>query len=75
MMIESIKSPARQTYMDCLRGLAMLMVVFCHTSGNFCLSIKEDNVVTRVAGICMLPTFFFVSGFFSPLILSLGGGN
>lgn len=32
----------RLEYFDCLRGMVMLMVVFCHTCGDFCLGLKEN---------------------------------
>ena len=61
--------------MDCLRGMAMLMVVFCHVGAQFCLDLQHAGVVPRVFNRCMLPTFFFVSGYFSPLMMTMGGGN
>lgn len=65
---------ARLSYLDCLRGIVMLMVVFCHTCGDFCLDCKVSTWVGRIFGIVMLPGFFFVSGWFTHLTI-LGGGN
>lgn len=62
----------RLSYLDSLRGMVMLMVVFCHTCGDFCLDCKESVWVGRIFGIVMLPGFFFVSGWFSHILL-LGG--
>lgn len=62
----------RLSYLDCLRGIVMLMVVFCHTCGTFCLGCKESVWVGRIFGIVMLPGFFFVSGWFSHILLSGG---
>ena len=62
----------RLEYLDCLRGIVMLMVVFCHTCGGFCLECKGDFWVSRILGILMLPGFFFVSGWFTHINL-LGG--
>ena len=31
----------RSEYLDCLRGIVMLMVVFSHTCGEFCLNCKD----------------------------------
>lgn len=62
----------RLEYLDCLRGMVMLMVVFCHTCGDFCLGCNEDFWLSRVFGILMLPGFFFVSGWFTHTSLSGG---
>ena len=64
----------RLSYLDCLRGMVMLMVLFCHTCGDFCLDCKESTWVGKIFGIVMLPGFFFVSGWFTHIALS-GGGN
>ena len=63
----------RLGYLDCLRGMVMLMVVFCHTYGKFCLA-QETYWVGRMFNLLMLPGFFFVSGWFTKFNL-LGGGN
>lgn len=60
----------RIVYLDCLRGIVMLMVVFCHVC-VFCLDIK-DFFVAHVFGEIMLPSFFFISGWFSPIYLNRG---
>ena len=64
----------RLEYLDCLRGMVMLMVVFCHTCGDFCLGLKENFWVSRLLGVLMLPGFFFVSGWFVHIDIS-GGAN
>lgn len=48
----------RLEYFDCLRGMVMLMVVFCHTCGDFCLGLKENFWVSHLLGVLMLPGFF-----------------
>lgn len=63
----------RICYLDCLRGIVMLMVVFCHVCG-FSLDCQEDLWICHIFGIIMLPGFFFVSGWFSRICLN-GGGN
>lgn len=62
----------RLEYLDCLRGMVMLMVVFCHTCGDFCLGLKENFWVSRLLGVLMLPGFFFVSGWFVHIDISGG---
>lgn len=62
----------RLVYFDCLRGMIMLMVVFSHTCGNFCLECKDEFWVCRIFGILMLPGFFFTSGWFTRINLSWG---
>lgn len=66
-------SKNRLEYLDCLRGMIMLMVVFSHTCGNFCLECKDEFWVCRIFGILMLPGFFFTSGWFTRISLSGGG--
>ena len=53
----------RETYIDSMRGLAMLLVVVFHvTYGCF----HSENIITRVVNIQLqLPLFFFISGFFA----------
>lgn len=60
----------RLSYLDSLRGMVMIMVVFCHTCGDFCLDCKVSTWVERIFGIVMLPGFFFVSGWFTHTTLS-----
>lgn len=55
----------RLDYLDCLRGMVMLMVVFCHICGNFCLKTTDSFWLDRIFSILMLPGFFFVSGWFT----------
>lgn len=62
----------RLDYLDCLRGMVMLMVVFCHICGNFCLKTTDSFWLDRIFSILMLPGFFFVSGWFTRFNL-LGG--
>ena len=62
----------RLEYMDCLRGMVMLMVVFCHVCGEFCLGCKEGFWLSGIFGILMLPGFFFVSGWFTHIGISGG---
>lgn len=56
----------RDGYIDALRGLAMLMVVFVHVEG-FSLFIEEFHItiLRRICEAVMLPLFFFISGFVS----------
>ena len=62
----------RLEYMDCLRGMVMLMVVFCHTCGEFSLGCKNVFWLSDIFGILMLPGFFFVSGWFTHIGISGG---
>lgn len=55
----------RIAYLDCLRGISMLMVVFCHVQ-QFCLGYQDHELVACLFNSCMLPLFFFVSGIFTP---------
>lgn len=50
-----------------MRGIAMLMVIFCHVEG-FCLGIQEKEIIASVISIPMLSNFFFISGLFTPPI-------
>lgn len=52
----------RLEYLDCLRGIVMLMVVFSHTCGEFSLNCKDFFWLNRIFSIVMLPGFFFISG-------------
>lgn len=54
----------RICYLDCLRGIVMLMVVFCHVC-EFSLDSQENLWICHIFGIIMLSGFFFVSGYFS----------
>ena len=55
----------RLEYLDCLRGIVMLMVVFTHTCGHFCLNCKDSFWLNHIFSIVMLPGFFFISGWFT----------
>lgn len=55
----------RLEYLDCLRGIVMLMVIFCHTCSDFCLGYKESFWISRIFSFIMLPGFFFISGWFT----------
>ena len=66
-------SKNRLEYLDCLRGLVMLMVVFSHTCDNFCLYCKDVFLISQIFSILMLPGFFFTSGWFTRISLSGGG--
>lgn len=55
----------RLVYIDCMRGIAMLMVVFCHVEG-FCFGIQGKEIIASAIGSLMLPNFFFISGIFTP---------
>lgn len=59
----------RLEYIDVLRGVAMLMVIFCHCT-QFALGMEENaGCVASVFSAVMLSLFFFVSGIFAPPIL------
>lgn len=58
----------RIAYLDCLRGLAMLMVVYGHTVG-FALKLSDVGTLGwLISSFCFiqLQLFFFVSGYFAP---------
>lgn len=62
----------RLEYLDCLRGIVMLMVVFTHTYGYFCLNCKE-YWLDYIFKLVMLPGFFFISGWFTTINIKWGG--
>lgn len=62
----------RLVYLDCLRGIVMLMVVFSHVSGSFCLGLSDDFWISSLFSVLMLPGFFFVSGWFTHINISGG---
>ena len=62
----------RLEYLDCMRGIVMIMVVFCHTCGSFCLDSNDTFWINRIFEIIMLPVFFFLSGYFTKFNI-LGG--
>lgn len=45
----------------------MLMVIFTHTSGEFCLNCKDSFWLNHIFSIVMLPGFFFISGWFTAI--------
>ena len=55
----------RIAYLDCLRGISMLMVIYCHVE-QFCFGFKENELIGDIFSIVMLPIFFFVSGLCTP---------
>ncbi len=59
----------RIEYVDCLRGVTMIMVVFSHVL-NSCFSVKGNVAIWDVVGIVQMPLFFFVSGLFSQMFMS-----
>ena len=65
----------RSEYLDCLRGIVMLMVVFSHTCGEFCLNCKDFFWLNRIFSIVMLPGFFFISGWFTTTYNTRWGGG
>ncbi len=50
----------RLEYLDCMRGIVMLMVIFCHTN-KFSL-VNDPFWISNIFSIIMLPGFFFISG-------------
>ncbi len=52
----------RQEWIDCLRGITMLLVIICHCeiylTGN-------PSTITYFCGIFRMPLFFFISGYFA----------
>lgn len=59
----------RLEYIDCMRGIAMLMVVYCHVEG-FCFNLKWPEIIASAISVPMLSNFFFISGLFTPPLLS-----
>lgn len=58
----------RIAYLDSLRGLAMLMVVYGHTVGFALKTSGGDSLGWILSALCFiqLQLFFFVSGYFTP---------
>lgn len=54
--------PKRFIYIDCLRGAAMLMVVYSHIT-SFSMGHIQLSPVGQFMQDIMLPLFFFISGF------------
>ncbi len=53
----------RESYIDAMRGLAMIMVIVFHVTDDF---FHSDNLLVRLVNIQLqLPLFFFISGFFA----------
>lgn len=52
----------RLVYIDCLRGLAIFMVVYCHVL-TFSLGVIDPSPIGLWMRDIMLPLFFFISGF------------
>ena len=48
-----------------MRGIAMLMVVFCHVE-EFSFGLQGKEIMASTISIPMLSNFFFVSGLFTP---------
>ena len=62
----------RLEYLDCLRGIVMLMVVFTHACEYFCLNYKEFFWLDHIFNLVMLPGFFFISGWFTTIKITQG---
>ena len=66
-MTDSSKT-VRLAYLDAIRGLAILLVVYCHVA-SVSLGISDDvPSFNNIVGFIHLPLFFFLSGylFFKP---------
>lgn len=61
----------RLEYIDCMRGIAMLMVVYCHVEG-FCFNLKRPEIIASAISVPMLSNFFFISGLFTPPCCLIG---
>lgn len=63
----NIKTKARISWFDFLRGIAILMVITIHTF-SYCLSsnliISDDIIIIRQLLNCAVPLFLAISGFF-----------
>lgn len=56
---------ARLSYIDALRAVAMLMVVFCHVRLFGYGQIADTSGIAATFAVVMVPLFFFVSGYVS----------
>ena len=61
----------RLEYLDCMRGIVMLMVIFCHTN-QFSL-VNDPFWISNIFSSIMLHGFFFISGWFTQFNLREGG--
>lgn len=60
---EQMITEGRIEYIDCMRGFAMLLVVYCHVVYHgFGI---DYTPVTRIIVRFYMPLFFFISGFMS----------
>lgn len=57
-----MKNTIRLNYIDCLRGAAMLMVVYSHVL-SFMMGRLQPSPLGQYMHDIMLPLFFFLSGF------------
>lgn len=57
-----IQVQKRYEYIDCMRGLTMLLVVYYHIIGQV-LGMVDQSGLSNFCGGFRMPLFFFVSGF------------
>lgn len=67
----------RLEYIDAMRGIAILFIVFGHIQ-TYCYGITSEHLSSfrALTSLLQLPMFFFVSGFaFNPQKMLTGGEN
>ena len=60
--MQEVNNKERFQYIDALRGVAMLMVVFAHVEIYSFFRFGADTSLTKIISMTHMPLFFFISG-------------
>ena len=60
--MQEVNKKERLQYIDALRGVAMLMVVFAHVEIYSFFGFETDTTLTKIISMTHMPLFFFISG-------------
>lgn len=63
LKIQEVNKKERLQYIDALRGVAMLMVVFAHVEIYSFFGFQTETTLTKIISMIHMPLFFFISGF------------
>lgn len=61
--MNKIAKSDRLGYIDCIRGLMMLMVVFHHIETFSLFQFSYETEIAKFFQLFRMPMFFFISGF------------